>query len=75
VGKTPAQCHRDDQKYCDHTGMLEPSSSGRMLPHWGDDREITFFTRMTAECLSEIAHSDPGSKRTGYRLRPPDKAV
>jgi hypothetical protein len=45
-----------------------------MLPHWGD-REITFFTRMTAQCLSEIAHSDPGSKRTGYRLRPPDKAV
>jgi hypothetical protein len=31
VGKPPAKCHRDDQKYRDHTGMPESLSNGRML--------------------------------------------
>jgi hypothetical protein len=42
VGKTSAQSHRDDQKYCDHTEISEPLSNGRMLPHWGDC-EIVFL--------------------------------
>jgi hypothetical protein len=36
VGKTPAQCHRDDEKYGDHTEISEPLSNGRMLPHLGN---------------------------------------
>jgi hypothetical protein len=40
VGKTPAQCRRDDQTYGDHTKISELLSSRSMLPHFSDHTRI-----------------------------------
>src|SRR6266571_1908006 len=44
VGKTPAQCRREDQDYGDHTEISEPFSSRRTLPHFSDHLEFCLET-------------------------------
>jgi hypothetical protein len=40
VGKTPAQCHYDDQNHGDHAEITERLSSRRLLSRFGDHLEF-----------------------------------
>jgi hypothetical protein len=70
VGKTPAQRHRDNQKYGDHTEISELLSNGRTLPHLYNP-EISpkiISARMIARRLSKIAHSEPAGATATSQL-------